>query len=77
MNQITKKSAWNKPLNVDDTAFIDSAALLTLLHNRAPADDAATQQKQTTFTIPNGAQMHMTNTIKLCLDLPDEANIDH
>jgi hypothetical protein len=46
MNQITKKFAWNKPLNVDDTAFIDSAASLTLLHNRAPADDAATQQKQ-------------------------------
>ena len=46
MNQITKKSAWNKPLNVDDTAFIDSAASLTLLHNRAPADDKPTQQQQ-------------------------------
>ena len=77
MNQITKKSAWDKPLNVDDTAFIDSAASLTLLHNRAPADDAPTQQKQKTVTIPNGAQMHTTKTIKLRLDLPEKAKIGH
>jgi hypothetical protein len=77
MNQITKKSAWNKPLNVDDTAFIDSAASLTLLHNRAPADDAPKQQQKKTVTIPNGAQMHTTKTIKLRLDLPEKAKIGH
>ena len=77
MNQITKKSAWNKPLNVGDTAFIDSAASLTLLHNRAPADDAPTQKKQKMVTIPNGAQMHTTKTIKLRLDLPEKAKTGH
>ena len=46
MNQITKKFAWDKPLNVDDTAFIDLAASLTLLHNRAPAEDVPTQQQK-------------------------------
>ena len=39
MNQITKKSAWDKPLSVDDTDFIDSAASLTLLHNCASHED--------------------------------------
>ena len=77
MNQITKKSAWTKPLKVDDTAFSDSAASLTLLHNRAPADDATTQQKQKTVTIRNGARMHTTKKIKLRLDLPEKAKIGH
>ena len=78
ISQITKNTAWTKSLPVDETAFLDSAASLHLLHNRAPAKKAEIQEKQKKVTIPNGTNMHTTEKIELQIDnLPETAKIGH
>jgi hypothetical protein len=78
ISQITKNTAWTKSLPVDETAFLDSAASLHLLHNRAPAKKNRNTRQAEKVTIPNGTNMHTTETIELKIDnLPKNAKIGH
>ena len=46
INQITKNTAWTNSLPVDQTAFLDSAASIHLLHNRAAENIPKEQEKK-------------------------------
>ena len=45
--QIKKHTAWTNSLPVDETSFLDSAASIHLLHNRAQANKAKHQEEKT------------------------------
>ena len=65
---------WANPINLDQTALIDSAASISLLGEKAKAKLAAIQETSKMLLIPNGADMKPTKTLELLLHrLPQRA----
>ena len=56
------------PLNIDDTALIESAASITFLNKRAKANQSKLQDIEKSLSIPNRATMKTTVTLDLLLD---------
>ena len=66
--------SWAKVYKEEETALVDSAASLTLLHSKAPANIAKKQEPNKQVTIPNGSHMRTTKTLQLALSsLPQAA----
>ena len=57
----------NPPNYKNTTAFIDSAASLTLLQQQAVCKLALVQEKNKTLGTPNGSNMQTSKTIELLL----------
>ena len=65
---------WANPIDLDQTALINSAASISLLGEKAKAKLAAIQETSKMLLIPNGADMKTTKTLELLLHrLPHRA----
>ena len=53
----------SNPPNLNNTAFIDTAANLNLLSESAPANEASTQLPSKSILQPSGAKMSTTTTL--------------
>ena len=66
------------PPNLNNTAFIDTAANLNLLSESAPANEASTQLPSKSILQPSGAKMSTTATLQMLLNkLPPDAREAH
>jgi hypothetical protein len=66
------------PYNLDLTAFIDTAAILTLLTSNAPASSNTHTNLSISIIQPGGTSMHTTRAMELLLQkLPPDARMAH
>ena len=59
-NSLVLPPGWANPIDLDQTALIDSAASISLLGEKARAKLAAIQEACKMLLIPNGADMKTT-----------------
>ena len=77
-NSITYHSGCANPPDLKSTAFIDTAASVTLLTPTAPASNKTNNNVQITFLQPSGAKMTSTHAVNLLLNkLPADARLAH
>jgi hypothetical protein len=78
VNSITNHSGCTNPPDLTSTAFIDTAASVTLLTPTAPAHSTTNNNVQITVLQPGGANMTSTQAVNLLFTkLPADAFLAH
>jgi hypothetical protein len=68
-NSINYKSGCTNPTGLESTAFIDTAASVTLLTTKAPASSTTNTNMQIIVLLPSGSKMTSTHAVDLLLTI--------